>query len=501
MSFQVPDPVREAVQLLNRAGFEAYPVGGCVRDMLLNTSPHDWDLCTSAQPEEMKHVFNAFRTLDTGIRHGTVSVLFGDMQLEITTFRTDGEYADHRHPESVSFTRNLRDDLSRRDFTVNAMAMDLKNDRVIDLFGGKEDLENKVIRCVGEPEKRFEEDALRILRAMRFSARLGFTIEPGTLLGMRKKLPGLSAISRERISQELCGLLLSADPSPTLFLCRDMLFSVIPETADMDTCPQNCIYHDQNVFNHTLKCVSSTPPLLPVRWAALMHDIAKPLCRMTDREGIDHFPGHPKKGAEIALQILERLKLPRTLTNRVCLLVLHHDELLKVENVWPLLSIIGPEAFDQLTLLRRADLLAHAEAIRKKADEIPLFIREKERLINENACLSVTQLALRGKDLTDLGMSGPSIGRTLDALLQAVVHRQAENEKEALLRWLRLNHKEKADENSRVSPPGQKKPGFLTFEKRSRLEREAEDLSPEREERPCYRDGSSVNECWNMKNH
>lgn len=500
MPFQVPEPVREAVDLLTRAGFEAYPVGGCVRDMLLSTLPHDWDLCTSAQPEEMKHVFSMFRTLDTGIRHGTVSVLLHGMQLEITTFRTDGEYADHRHPESVSFTRNLREDLSRRDFTVNAMAMDIKNDRVIDLFGGKEDLENKVIRCVGEPEKRFEEDALRILRAMRFSARLGFTIEHETLLGMQKKMTGLSAVSRERISQELCGLLLSADPSPTLFLCRDVLFSVIPEMAGMDTCPQNCIYHDRNVFAHTLGCVSFSPPLLPVRWAALMHDIAKPLCRVTDGEGIDHFPGHPEKGAEIARQILEGLKLPRALTDRVYLLVLTHDELLGVENVWPLLSRIGPEAFDQLTLLRRADLLAHAEIIRKKADEIPLLTQEKERLINENACLSVTQLALRGKDLTNLGMTGPAIGRTLDALLQAVVHKEVENEKEALLHWLRHNGMEKTEKSSKAVMSGKKKSGFLSFENRSRREREEESLSPEREDRLCYRDGSSVNECWNMKN-
>lgn len=452
MPFQVPEPVRMAVELLTRAGFEAYPVGGCVRDMLLNASPHDWDLCTSAQPEEMKQVFNAFRTLDTGIRHGTVSVLLNGMQLEITTFRTDGEYTDHRHPANVSFTRSLREDLSRRDFTVNAMAMDLINGRVIDLFGGKEDLENKVIRCVGEPEKRFEEDALRILRAMRFSARLGFAIERGTLLAMQKKRMGLSAVSRERVSQELCGLLLSPDPAPTLFLCRDVLFSVIPEIAEMDKCPQNCIYHDRDVFAHSIGCVSSAPPLLPVRWAALMHDIAKPLCRVTDEDGIDHFPGHPEKGAQIARQILERLKLSRALTDRVCLLVLHHDMLYSVEDVWPLLSIMGPEAFDQLTLLRRADLMAHAQAVRKKADEIPRFMQEKERLIERNACLSLAQLALRGGDLAAMGMTGPAIGRTLDALLQAVVHRQVENKKEDLLRWLRHNRMEKTGTGEKASP-------------------------------------------------
>lgn len=433
MRIRVPAPVEKAVQLLEQAGHTACPVGGCVRDSLLGLEPHDWDICTSSAPEETRDVFSAYRTIDTGIRHGTVCVLLDGMPLEITTYRTDGEYRDHRHPEHVTFSSRLEDDLSRRDFTVNAMALNVRSGEVIDLFGGREDLERKLIRCVGEPEKRFDEDALRILRAARFASRLSFELDEGTFLAMNRMKRGLDSVSRERVREELNGLLLSPAPSGILRKCREVIFQVLPELEAECGCRQNSIYHDRDVFEHTLAAVDAAPRDLTVRWAALLHDIGKPSCRVSDSDGRDHFGGHPEAGVRLAGKMLERLRFPKAFQSRLLLLIREHDNEINEGSVWPLMSRMGSEAFDQLLLLKRADLSAHAEWIRPRAEELNVFSEEKKRLIERGAALSISDLKVNGHDLEALGFHGAEIGKMLSALLYDVVNRRVPNEKDALL--------------------------------------------------------------------
>lgn len=432
MRFPVPPPVHKAVSLLRENGFLAYPVGGCVRDTLLGIPPHDWDLTTNAAPENTMDTFRQYPVIQTGIKHGTVTAIVDKMPLEITTFRTDGHYTDHRHPDSVCFSTHIEDDLSRRDFTVNAMALDTERDELIDLFGGAEDLRDGIIRCVGEPQKRFDEDALRILRAMRFAARFGFRIDPDTGKAMTEKAALLQNVSAERIAQELSGLLLAKKPSQIMRDYRDILFTVIPQLSPMADCPQHSIYHDRDVYEHTLLAVDNARPDPVIRWAALLHDAGKPATRVRDTDGKDHFVGHQALSAQIAEQVLNQLKMPRQFIKRVALLVDRHDTVLTEDAVWPLLSDIGSEAFDQLLCLRSADLSAHAAWIRPRAKELRIYAREKERLLSKKACLKISDLCIDGNDLKNAGLQGSEIGNTLSALLHLVVTRRIRNTRDDL---------------------------------------------------------------------
>lgn len=434
MQMTLPQPVRRALSMLSGEGFAAYAVGGCVRDMVLGTAPHDYDLCTAAMPEEMQRVFCQERTLETGLKHGTLTVLMDGMPLEITTFRVDGDYTDHRHPDGVSFTRRVEDDLARRDLTINAMAYS-PAEGLIDPFNGERDCRAGVIRCVGEPERRFGEDALRILRALRFSARLGFPIEENTAKALREMRETLHAVSAERIAAELNGLLIGKDAHGVLAEFPEVLFTVLPELSAMADCPQHCVYHDMDVWEHTLKAVEYSPREPLLRWAALLHDCGKPKCHTRDAEEHDHFPSHQQAGAEMAREMLHRLKMPARVIDDVSELVRWHDTKLAEKDMQWLLSQLGPEQTARLLQLRRADLLAHAPWVAREAEADYKALYEKmEALLRDGACISLSQLAVNGRDVAALGIRGPQIGETLTRLLDMVTKDEAENDRETLLR-------------------------------------------------------------------
>ncbi len=405
----LPEPVMECLDRLKRAGFAAYAVGGCVRDHVLGTVPHDYDICTAARPEDMKLVFAGERAIETGIRHGTLTVILSGMPLEITTFRVDGEYRDGRHPESVRFTARVEDDLSRRDFTINAMAY-APDTGIVDPFGGREDCKNRVLRCVGQPEQRFGEDALRILRALRFSARLGFPIEENTARAAREGRDQLKKISRERVAAELTGTLTAAHASLVLADFPDILCAAVPELSEMTRSVS---------WAHALKMLFLTAPEPVLRWAALLLE-----CPTPDRP-------------DLPWEILQGLKMPSKLSETVRKLV-DYTRMFRQENpsVRVRLMTLGPEQTALLLALQEADALAlrpHSaeEGIR---EEYRQSREELRRLLDENACYSLSQLAVNGKDLAAAGLKGAQIGQTLNALLSCVVRGELPNERDALLR-------------------------------------------------------------------
>ncbi len=388
MDFFLPSPVARALQMLETAGFSAYVVGGCVRDWVLGIPPHDFDICTSAIPEEMKKVFRDERTIETGIQHGTLTVLMEGEPLEITTFRLDGEYLDGRHPSSVAFTRKIEEDLSRRDFTVNAMAYS-PGEGLCDPFGGQEDCRAGIIRCVGEPERRFTEDALRILRALRFSARLDFPIEPETAKAIFQLKENLEKISKERIAAELTGLLMGQRAEVILDIFWDVAAFVLPALTEKKQV--------------NLSLLSQAPRDPALRWAALLG--------MCDGEAI--------ACAQKARATLQMLKMPVKLQENVAALIAHRDFRVAPETLQELLMRLGPE-----NALGFLQLYYGKEKMLQEA---------LQRLIDENACYSLKQLQVNGKDLAALGLRGPQIGETLNRLLLRVVRGETENKKEALL--------------------------------------------------------------------
>ena len=310
--------------VLQNNGFECYAVGGCVRDMLLGITPNDIDFTTNANPDEILQCFKDYKTFELGKKFGTISVVNDDMIYEITTYRIDGSYEDGRHPDSVTFSRNLQDDLSRRDFTINAMAMD-KNGNVVDLFGGKQDLENKLIRAVGKPQKRFSEDALRIFRALRFSAKLGFSIEPETAASCHELSGLLSKVHPQRMQDELSRLLMTKNPENVLYEYRDVIGVIIPEFKPAFDFRQNTPHHRYDVFTHIIKSLCFAPEDLLIRVSLFFHDIAKPLCHTQDISGLSHFKGHPIKSAEISSEILRRFGYPKELALKVATNIITED--------------------------------------------------------------------------------------------------------------------------------------------------------------------------------
>lgn len=431
----LPDDVRSILHTLTMRGHEAYAVGGCVRDSIMGKTPGDYDITTSAKPEEVKAIFP--HTVDTGLKHGTVTVLFHHVGYEVTTYRIDGEYADGRHPDSVTFTGNLSDDLSRRDFTINAMAYN-EADGLVDLYGGLADLEKGIIRCVGEPSKRFSEDALRMMRAVRFAAQLDFQIDDATDDAISALAPTLSRVSAERIRVELMKLLLSEHPERLLHLYETGLTAVfLPEFDVMMETPQNTPHHDRNVGEHTVAvvCLVLREPVL--RLAALFHDIAKPECRTTDADGIDHFYGHPEAGDLLTGTIMRRLKFDNDTIAAVRRLVRWHDErpALTIRSVRKMVSKIGTDAFPDLFMLKRADTLGQSFYQR---EEKLHAIDEFERLYNEilaaNDALTIKDLAVTGTDVINAGVpAGPEVGEVLKRLLEFVLDEPANNRREILL--------------------------------------------------------------------
>ena len=430
---QIPDSVRFCLDRLENAGFAAFVVGGCVRDACLGLEPSDWDMCTAAIPEQTEAIFSDRRLVLAGKKHGTVGVVTDSGVVEITTFRTEGDYQDNRHPEWVKFVPDIEADLARRDFTVNAMAYSPTRG-FADPFGGRSDLEAKILRTVGDPERRFREDALRILRGVRFSVRYGLMPEEKTLDAMISLRSLMDSLARERVFEELCKLIvrISADELRTF---APILAAAIPELEATIGFQQHNPHHIHDVFGHTACVVEAVPAELTLRWAALLHDIAKPATFSLDESGRGHFYGHSKESAAMANAVLLRLKAPTALRERVVLLIGQHMTPLIPDRkiLRRRLSTFGSEAVWQLLALQEADWGGKGtDEIRENGDfrEIRQILQQIEA---ENACLSLKNLAVSGHDLMGLGFAGPAIGKALNHLLSLVLEEQLPNEKNALL--------------------------------------------------------------------
>ena len=435
LSMRIPENAAVILKGLSEAGYEAYVVGGCVRDSLLGREPKDWDITTSARPEQVKTVFA--HTIDTGIEHGTVTVMIGKEGYEVTTYRIDGEYEDSRHPKEVQFTSQLLEDLKRRDFTINAMAYN-ESRGLVDAFDGMGDLQKKVIRCVGNPKERFTEDALRMLRALRFAAQLGFEVEEQTFAAIRELAQTIEKISAERIQTELVKLLTSDHPE----LIREVYTSgisdvILPEFSVLMQTEQNNPHHCYTVGEHTIHVVQQVENQKVLRLAALFHDIAKPVCKTTDETGVDHFYGHPKEGAKMAHRILRRLKFDVDTMQKVCGLVEWHDDNpnLTPAGIRKAIYRVGEERYPDLFALKRADVLSQSGYRREeKLAYIQSYQKLYEEIIEQKDCLSLKKLAVNGRDLMELGIKpGKKIGQILQKLLEEVLEEPDKNKKEYLL--------------------------------------------------------------------
>lgn len=436
MRLVIPSKVKGILDILNANGYEAYVVGGCVRDSILGRIPDDWDITTSAKPEEVKAVFH--RTVDTGLQHGTVTVLSGGEGFEVTTYRVDGEYEDGRHPREVTYTASLEEDLKRRDFTINAMAYHPESG-LVDLFGGMEDLQRKLIRCVGVAADRFTEDALRILRAVRFSAQLGFTLEEETRRALRFLAPNLVHVSAERIQVELVKLLVSPHPMELRTAWEaDITRQFLPEFDAMMETPQNTPHHCYSVGEHTLHSLAQIPSDKVLRLTMLLHDVGKPRVRTTDETGRDHFKTHGEVGEKLSGAILRRLKFDNDTIRKVCRLVKYHDyrPIPEEKYVRRAVNRIGEELFSSYLLVQRADVLAQSDYHREeKLKRVEAVSQIYQKILEEKQCVSLKTMAVTGKDLIAAGVKpGPGLGQMLEELLEEVLEDPKCNEREYLLR-------------------------------------------------------------------
>ena len=436
MEIRIPKDAKSIIDKLTGAGYEAYIVGGCVRDCLLGLVPDDWDITTNALPEQVKELFR--RTIDTGIEHGTVTVMIGDEGYEVTTYRTDGAYSDGRHPDKVTFVPSLEEDLKRRDFTINAMAYN-DSEGLVDLFGGRDDIEKKIIRCVGCADERFSEDALRMMRAVRFAAKLGYGIDNEALASIKKLAPTLSRVSAERITTELTKLLVSDHPEMIETLYETGLTKVFfPEFDKAFDTPQVHPHHCFNVGKHITESVRLSENDRIVRFAMLLHDIGKPDTLTIDEKGITHFHGHPAVGAKMGEEIMRRWKLDNDTVYRVCRLIRHHDmskgKKCTPELVRKAVSVMEDD-FQRLLEVMRADVLAQSDFMRReKLENLNDYGREYERIMREGECCSLRTLAVSGRDLIELGIKpGPFMGEILGMLLERVLEDPSLNEKKKLL--------------------------------------------------------------------
>lgn len=443
MKINLPQKVSNIIQTLESAGYEAYAVGGCVRDSLLGRKPQDWDITTSAKPKEVKGLFS--HTIDTGIQHGTVTVMMGREGFEVTTYRIDGEYEDARHPKEVIYTVNLLEDLKRRDFTINAMAYN-ERQGLVDAFDGIGDLNRGIIRCVGDPKERFTEDALRMLRALRFAAQLGFEVEENTFLAIRELAPSIARISAERIQVELVKLLLSDHPG----LLREVYASgiadvILPEFAELMRTEQHNPHHCYSVGEHTIRVVEGVPKDRVLRLAAMFHDIAKPVCKTTDEQGIDHFHGHPQEGEEMTHRVFRRLKFDVDTMQRVCALVRWHDHnpSLQPAKIRKAIHQVGEDRYPEIFDLKRADISAQSDFQREeKLAYVEEYQRMYEQILQEKDCLNLKSLAVNGSDLIAMGIKpGKEIGAILKSLLDEVLEDPSRNQKELLLERVKKSYR------------------------------------------------------------
>lgn len=439
----LPEKVKFIIDTLTQAGYEAYAVGGCVRDSILGRMPEDWDITTSASPYQVKELFA--RTIDTGIQHGTVTVMEGKEGFEVTTYRIDGEYEDNRHPREVTFTTSLKEDLKRRDFTINAMAYNEAHG-LIDEFGGIRDIEQKIIRCVGNPIDRFTEDALRMMRAVRFAAQLGFVIEEDTKAAIVELAPNLAGISAERIQTELVKLLVSEHPEEMRTVYETGMSRVfLPEFDDMMKTPQNNRHHCYNVGEHSIAAMQNIREDKVLRLTMLLHDVAKPVCKSMDEDGIYHFYGHPKMGANMARNILRRLKFDNDTINKVTSLITWHDDrpALEEASVRRAIYRVGLMQYPALFEVKRADALAKSSYKRReKLTSIRQYEEIYEEIMAKRQCLTIGELAITGSDLIELGMEpGREIGIMLKRMLMHVLECPEDNTPEILRNLIEIQQK------------------------------------------------------------
>ncbi len=446
MIIQLPENVKFIIDTITRAGFEAYAVGGCIRDSILGRKPNDWDVTTSATPGQVKALFR--RTIDTGIQHGTVTVMLDKEGFEVTTYRIDGEYEDSRHPKEVIFTPNLVEDLKRRDFTINAMAYN-EEAGLVDVFGGLEDIRQGVIRCVGNAEERFTEDALRMLRAIRFSAQLGYTIEEETKAAITKLAGNLSRISAERIREELIKLLVSPHPDYLRVAYETGVTAVVlPEFDKCMQTPQKHKHHCMDVGNHILCSLGHVAPVKELRLAMLFHDIGKPDTLEIDEDGTTHFHGHPKVSADMATEIMRRLRFDNDTTSTVTRLAGFHDYgtgvIPEIKLVRRAIHKIGEDIFPLFFQVWYADVMAQSEYKREeKLGALESWKSLYAEIQEKKQCTSMKMLAVSGNDLIAAGMKpGKELGEVLKELLSHVLDYPEDNRKELLL-TMAMNKMEK----------------------------------------------------------
>lgn len=443
-NIDIPDGANLLVHTLQHNGYSAYVVGGCVRDSILGREPHDWDICTSATPEQMLEVFKERRVIETGLQHGTITVVVDKIPYEITTYRIDGDYSDNRRPDSVTFTDNLIEDLKRRDFTINAMAYN-DTQGLVDPFGGTDDIKYGKIQCVGSAQNRFNEDALRILRAIRFASQLEFSIEPETDWQIHQLYKNLENISVERINSEFCKIASFDNFCVELLLYKDVFSLFIPELKDMIDFPQNNPWHIYDVFNHTVHAVAECESKdLITRLAVFFHDFGKTHSYQDGEDGIRHFKGHAKVSAEMTDNIMKRLRFDNDTRNKVVELVQYHDATFsagkKYVKKW--LNKIGEEQFRRLLELKEADNKAqNLERSNERIGELYEIESLIDEVLKEQECFSLKDLAVKGKDLINIGYKpGRALGAALRGLLDCVISEEVENNKVELLKlaskWL-----------------------------------------------------------------
>ncbi len=443
ISIDIPRGAAEVMNTLEKNGFSAYVVGGCVRDALLGAEPHDWDICTSALPEETVACFTENRVIKTGIKHGTVTVKADRGFYEVTTFRIDGLYKDNRRPENVKFVSDITSDLSRRDFTVNAMAYN-RRDGLIDPFGGADDLKSGIIACVGNAEDRFSEDALRILRALRFASVLGFKIEEHTSAAVHGSKHLLANISNERIREELIKTIMGKESFEVLSRYSDVITQIIPELEPCIGFEQYNRYHRYNVYDHIMHAVANYRGNDPtVSLALLLHDVEKPACFVRGEDGIGHFYGHAERSAVTAGKVFARLKLDNESRHNAVELIKNHDIIVNnnKKSVKKWLAKLGEEQFMRLIEVKHADMLAQADIDNARRSQDLHDLRDLARsVIEDGECITLKQLSLKGGDLVELGLSGSEIGDNLRRALEAVVSEKVKNEKDALIDYLRIRN-------------------------------------------------------------
>ena len=439
MKIFIPDYVKKVLDVLYKNGFEAYIVGGCVRDSLLGKTPQDYDICTNCLPDEMLKIFHDFKVIETGLKHGTVTVLSDAQPLEITTYRSDGEYIGHRKPMQVKFERELSEDLKRRDFTINALCYSEKTG-IIDLFGGIADLNDKIIKCVGEPSKRFDEDALRIMRGIRFASTLGFEIEENTSKAIHNQKKLLNHISAERISCELGKLLCGENAEKILLDYRDIIGTIIPEITPCFDFPQNNPHHCYDVYTHICKSVSKITPDKNLRLTMLLHDIGKPCMAKVDANGISHFKKHQFISADMSDKITDRLRLDNKSREQIFNLIYEHDNRIAPNKkaVKRLMSKYDFEFMLDYVAVRTADTLAQSEYKRtEKLAELEEIKKLAIEINDENSCLKVSNLAINGNDLIAVGLKGKEIGWALETALEAVIDEQIPNRAKEIMEYLK----------------------------------------------------------------